>query len=301
MQDLERAKKLIEKRKKEAEKEYAEKLESLKKNEEFAEAYSRVSYLKFEFARCEVFKIPVDEELRKEYEEKTRFISAELRKVGIREDNLPNYGCPKCLDTGYNNGKCKCLEKARIEINLTDYKVLKTVPDDLDGIDKNFYKEESDNYAKRIEFLKQRFLNGDLEVCTVTGAPGTGKTFLADVVMKEFLLMGKSIKIINSVHLNREFLEYHCAPLTEKSVLWEEIVGYDCMLIDDLGVESVINNVTMQYLYELLTERIGKKTIITTNLSPIQLEDRYGQRIFSRLSDKRRSAIINVTGKDYRI
>ncbi len=301
MQDLRREELLLEKRRKAAEREYEKKLADLKKDEKFADAYLRVSYLKFELAKRRVFGMEIDENSEKEFVDLSRFVSEKLQSAGINSDDTPSYSCKKCSDTGFADGtQCECLERARIEINLGDYRNLQSTPT-ADNIDFKFYGAEEENYRKRAQFIKKNFMDGSLNYCTVLGAPGTGKTFLANSFMKQALLSGKSIKIINSVRLNREFLEYHCAPLEQKNDLWEEICGYDFLLIDDLGVESQIKNVTAQYLYELLTERADKKTIITSNISINQLEDLYGQRIFSRLSDKLRGAVFTVTGSDYRI
>lgn len=84
--------------------------------------------------------------------------------------------------------------------------------------------------------------------------------------------------------------------------MWETITETDAILIDDLGAEQVLNNVTIPYILEMLTERAENKvTVITTNLSPVELEKRYGQRIVSRLLDKKLSVGIEFGGEDLRI
>lgn len=302
MNDLRRAKLLVEKTKREAELAYENKLSALKNDDAFAAAYSRASYLKFEIARRNVFAINGVEELEKEREQQMLIVREALKKEGLSELDCPEYHCKKCRDTGFFNGaRCECLEKARIEINLDDYKFLRKLPDSLNDIDLDFYREKKSYYAKYVKFLHDEFLSGPLNFCTLLGKPGCGKTYLSYVAAKESLFCGKTIKIINSIRLNRELLEYHCAPLDAKTALWSEIADYDLMVIDDLGVESLLNNVTLQYLYELLTERADKKTVITGNLTLRALEEKYGQRIFSRLSDKTKSAILPISGDDYRL
>jgi DNA replication protein DnaC len=44
-----------------------------------------------------------------------------------------------------------------------------------------------------------------------------------------------------------------------------------------------------------------KKTVITTNLDFGQIQDAYGERIFSRLVQKKQSVKINFTGDDLRV
>lgn len=302
MSDTRRAKLLIERRKTEAETAYENKLERLKKDEDFSEAFSRASFLKFEIAKRKVFRMEGVEELEKEYSEKLAFVENRLKSAGIEKLDSPDYHCKICRDTGFVNGKeCVCLEQTRVEINLDDYKFLRNIPDSLKAVNYDFYGDKKSDYLKYAKFINNKFLKGDLNFCTVLGKPGSGKTYLAQVVAKEALLSGKSIKILNSVRLNRELLAYHCAPLESKAAMWDEIAGYDFLLIDDLGVEAVINNVTLQYLYELLAERTELKTLITGNLTLRALEEKYGQRIFSRLSDKTKSAVIMFDGDDYRL
>ena len=75
------------------------------------------------------------------------------------------------------------------------------------------------------------------------------------------------------------------------------------MLIDDLGTEPVLKNVTKEYLYNLInTRQINKRaTLITTNLSLDNILDRYDERIFSRLGNKNLSTIIQLLSSDKRL
>ena len=65
----------------------------------------------------------------------------------------------------------------------------------------------------------------------------------------------------------------------------------------------MLKNVTLEYLQLVLDERTrdGRTTVITTNLSEKQLKDRYGERIFSRLSDTRHALLRRIPGKDLRL
>ena len=67
--------------------------------------------------------------------------------------------------------------------------------------------------------------------------------------------------------------------------------------------ENKINNVTNEYLYLVINERMQnhKKTVITTNLDFRQIQEVYGERIFSRLMHKKQSLKINFPGNDLRI
>jgi len=74
------------------------------------------------------------------------------------------------------------------------------------------------------------------------------------------------------------------------------------LVIDDLGSETKLNNVSEEYLYLVLNERMAKKrsTVITTNLDYEQISARYGERIASRLFDKNNSIVTSVSNTDLR-
>ena len=58
----------------------------------------------------------------------------------------------------------------------------------------------------------------------------------------------------------------------------------DLLIIDDLGVEFS-TQFTVSCVYNIINSRIlsRKPTIISTNLTPRELEDKYTQRITSRI------------------
>ena len=67
-----------------------------------------------------------------------------------------------------------------------------------------------------------------------------------------------------------------------------------------MGIEPTIKNVTIEYLTVLLSERAGKHTIIATNLSPLELQNKYGDRVFSRLTNKETNKLLYLEGDDLR-
>lgn len=75
------------------------------------------------------------------------------------------------------------------------------------------------------------------------------------------------------------------------------------LVIDDLGTEPMLKNVTVEYLLLVLEERQtrGRATVITTNLTGENILNRYGERIYSRLSHKQYSMMIEMKGNDLRL
>ena len=75
------------------------------------------------------------------------------------------------------------------------------------------------------------------------------------------------------------------------------------LLVDDLGTEPLMRNITVEYLFLLINERMeaGLSTMVTTNLNPAQILERYGERVCSRLFDRASALAIRLEGKDLRL
>ena len=74
------------------------------------------------------------------------------------------------------------------------------------------------------------------------------------------------------------------------------------LLIDDLGTEPLMQNITITQLFNLLNERqlAGLHTVISTNLDIPELKERYTERIASRLTDSTRWRKLTLSGDDVR-
>ena len=77
------------------------------------------------------------------------------------------------------------------------------------------------------------------------------------------------------------------------------LLDSDLLIIDDLGTEMA-NAFTNSEIFNIVNTRIlrGKKTIISTNLSPKEISATYTDRIFSRILDK--FLPLKFYGKDLR-
>ena len=291
---------LIKENKKIAEQKHGEFLEWLKKDPIIEEKLRRQNALKWDYV------VSYNNVERSIIESKLNELDREIEEYFV-EHSLdikylyPVYSCEKCEDTGVYQGKeCECVERMVALLTLEENPTLKNCSKSLKNIDFDFYKDEAEQKIKYVKCIYKALNEGSKAYYLLTGATGTAKTYVATVALNEMLNKGYGVKVMSAIKLNKAFLEYHCAPLEKKDMLWQRIIGYDCMLVDDLGVEQVFNNVTIPYLYEFLVERMEKVTFFTTNLDLIDLEKKYGQRILSRLLDKRLSLAIEFKGKDLR-
>ena len=74
------------------------------------------------------------------------------------------------------------------------------------------------------------------------------------------------------------------------------------LLLDDLGTEPVYQNITLEYLYQLIDtrQRAGLATFYSTNFTEEELRTHYNERIASRLLDVRSVDVIPFEGVDVR-
>jgi DNA replication protein DnaC len=275
----------------------------LLKNENYLSIENKLGGLDFEKAKREVYGQDVAE-INKEIESLRGEEERLLRTLGYsKEDLLPKYNCKKCHDSGRINGEqCDCVERERVRIELLNNPSLNEVKQ-LKKLEFSIYGNNAEFFKKCAKYLMVNIVDkeGNKSIFTLLGETGVGKSYIAKAAVRQCLEIGDSVIVINAIKLNKMFLEYHCAPIENKKEILKDIENCDVLLIDDLGVEQILKNVTLSYFYELIIDRIGKKTIITTNLTQRDIELRYDQRIFSRLMDKVNSAVILLNGNDLRI
>ncbi len=229
-------------------------------------------------------------------------MNTRLKELGI--DNIePKFSCSKCEDTGFANGKhCACLKKevSKILIKNSGFPKLNKFSDANFEIFSN--KEE----IKKIYSLMEKWCKKDSEKSLVylLGNTGTGKTYLTSCMASEFISQGKIVFLTTAFNLSQDFLKYHRSfDDKQKASVFENYLETEVLFIDDLGTEPIYNNVTREYLYLLINERKNKglRTIITSNLEPIDIREKYDERIFSRIMDSEHSIVLKLDSKDVRL
>lgn len=278
------------------------------KNEQFSQIIAREKVLNFEIGKAK-FDGRTTESFEKELNELNTQKQLILKDIGLtKEDITPNFQCKKCLDTGYiNQNICTCASQIYNNILMQKCGVdLEKVPY-LNEYDYKFFGDKEEiAYAKKcIDILKNyvnNFSHLAIKNVVFSGASGTGKTYMTKCLAKELLQKELTTLFVSAFDLNNMFLEEHLCVADQKTNLMD-LVDLDVLVIDDLGTEPMRRNVTKEYLLLLLNERLAKNkaTIITTNLNPSQILDRYEERIFSRMLNKRSTLIVEFKGKNMRL
>ena len=226
-----------------------------------------------------------------------------LKAKGLTESMLKvNYSCPDCSDTGYleGGGLCKCFFATLKEVRE---QILSFKTPDLPSFDN--YLEDSENSKKLKKLLLDyvaKFPPETIKNLIFTGTPGTGKSFSAGCIASALTSKNYNVIYLSAVKLNDVFLRYHTASISDNQAIFSLLTSSDMLIIDDLGTEPILRNVTVEYLTATLSERLNLKTpfIITTNLTLDEIKTRYTERFSSRIMGGETARIL-FNGKDLRI
>lgn len=247
-------------------------------------------------------------------------ISAEIRtkltEKGFPADYLaPVYRCASCKDTGRTGEvvkePCACFKKAyqaklreRIGLGSGHNETFETF--DLDVFPNDIIPGQS--------FSQRDLMKLHLSACkkwaedypdcayrdiVLTGSTGLGKTFLLHSMAEKLIEKDVNVLLISAYRM----LEILRKSYFENDKGSSELLDADVLMIDDLGSEPLMQNVTVEQFFNLLNERQNRNlsTVISTNLDMASFRERYTERIASRLRDNRRCKVMNLLGRDIRI
>ncbi len=239
-------------------------------------------------------------------------IRALLLEAGLPEDELAlRYRCDRCRDTGYVGEAparfCDCFE-ARLRARLyEDGTMAGTDRENFAAFDESRIPEEDGQRALLLAARRmcEAYADGFPETRSpnllLSGAGGLGKTFLLNCVYERVTSRGFSAVRITAFRLFEAMRRQHFGDGAEGES-FDDLLKVPLLLIDDLGTEPMMRNITVEYLFTLLNERTAARrhTVICTNLSPAALQERYGERVSSRLLDRNLCQAAQLKGKDLR-
>ena len=246
-----------------------------------------------------------------EMRKKGAFFNAEtrrrLRALGLPEDYLEeHYRCPVCRDTGYVGDAparfCACFER-RLAAGEQSGQAAQT----FETFNAAFVPEENGQRARLLEAKRlleefaDRYPEARWRNVVLSGAGGLGKSFLLNCVYARVGGRGFPVTRTTAYRMFDAMRRRHVGD-AEEADGFAALLEAPLLLVDDLGTEPMMRNITVEYLFLLVNERMeaGLSTMVTTNLTPAQIQERYGERVCSRLFDRLSALAIKLEGKDLR-
>ena len=231
---------------------------------------------------------------------------AVLCSLGLPADWLRlRYRCAACQDTGYVGSAPKrpCACRLQLRERLLDGTGINDA-ETFSHFSEDIYPDESQ---------KRRALNAE-KLCMayaaslpapekpnllLLGMPGLGKSFLANAVAYEAISRGVDAVRVTAYAFVQSILQgfsEHTSPAARYQ-------SVPLLVLDDLGSEPDIPNVSTEWLFAVVNERMAARraTVVATNLSLLELNARYGERVMSRLADKSATTALQLTGSNLRI
>lgn len=252
-------------------------------------------------ALCERATSSIDEEIVKLDEARTTL----LRQRGLDEAVfLPKFDCPLCGDTGFVGQTvktpCACLKRREAEgrfsrANLHDEDRFELFREDV-------YPDETQRKrTKKLRDICETYADAfpaeGAKGLLIYGESGLGKTFLLRCIAQRVLERGYSAADLTVYGLMRDVM----ARIKSRESA-EDYTLCDLLIIDDLGSEPAYGGITVQTLFSILNERqnLKRPTLFATNLTPEQINQTYGERLFSRIFAPRLTSVYQLTGTDLR-
>lgn len=243
----------------------------------------------------------VAEELKSLQEMKENMLMARGYSKNYLE---PIYTCPYCQDKGTleDGSRCHCyvqklasrlykmsnMEGMLEKQNFATFDL--EVFSDLPFSDEE--KSPRDNMREILKTVKifiDEFSSPNEMNLLFYGSTGQGKTFLSNAIARELLdqsftvIYQTAFTLLDILERRKFYRDDNPRVGTEYELLFDA----DLLIIDDLGTE-LSNNFTNSEIFNIINTRLmkGKKTLISTNLSPSEISKTYSDRIFSRIFEK---------------
>ena len=224
-----------------------------------------------------------------------------LRQSGFPADYLdPVYRCKQCRDTGYVGEPiremCPCLRSAFYARLYREVGLGEKAEQSFAAFDPNVFSDQplpGKKYSQRqlmdmlrhqCEQYAEKYPSAATMDLLLMGQSGLGKTYLMHAIAKRLLERGFNVMMISAYR----FLDVaRRAYFSGKQEEMDTLMDTDVLMIDDMGVEPLMENITIVQWFNLINERQlrGKGTVISTNLNVEELRRRYTERITSRLLD----------------
>ena len=230
-----------------------------------------------------------------------------LTDLGLPGNYLePIYTCPLCKDTGEVGDEVKTLCACALKRLQTDLYASARINDreTFAAFRTDLYANETErkqaitamkyirDYAASLPHPKKPNL-------ILLGDSGRGKSFFGNAVAYDAIERGIAARKVTSYRLVHEVLD-HLGKDTPDPV--DAYLSYPLLVLDDLGTEPMVPNITLETLFCIVNERLTQMlpTVYISNLPAEQLSSLYDERMISRLFDKSASTVILLRGENLR-
>ncbi|MGN0193545.1 MAG: ATP-binding protein [Pseudoramibacter sp.] len=237
--------------------------------------------------------------------------AALLQENGLTPEDLAvHYWCPDCQDTGYRGGApCHCLVQALTDAAFSRFDLRPQARNEnFDTFNLAYYPDEKPAhgpspraYMGAMKTLMMRWCDDfdrQTESFLFYGRPGLGKTFLSNCVANALIARQKNVIYITSEHLI-DLVRDNIAK-SGGNALYASLLDCDLLIIDDLGAEYQ-TAFSDDQLFQIINDRIlgGDKMLISSNLTPKDIQSRYNTRLASRMTGYFKA--LRFTGNDIRM
>ncbi len=207
-----------------------------------------------------------------------------------KDEYFPKYFCEKCEDTGAIGEKdCDCL--TALIRQLAYQQMCKEFPANkyhFEDFSLDFYPDKKvkermeDIYNKTLEYAENFGKNSSS--LFFQGGTGLGKTHISLSIANKVAKKGFGVLYNSTQNFLTAVEKEHFGNDKEGDALIS-LLECDLLILDDLGTEF-LTQFTTSVLYNIINTRYinSRPTIISSNLTPRELEERYGQQLFSRFA-----------------
>lgn len=249
---------------------------------------------------------------RKAYAANMQALLREERAL-LKENNIPPaflepvWRCDACQDTGYVTGEdgvkrmCACLTQRMLAEQFTQGQVSRR--ERFETFQEDIFPTPRQRKAtcKARDICKdyaERFPDNNPPGLLILGQAGLGKSFLLNCVAVRVLERGFSVLSLPAY----DYMQAVLAALRDRQPM-PDFHAPDLLILDDLGAEPMLNNITRENLTNLLDarQRQGLATAFSSNFTREQIINEYGERFAFRLLSPRNTLTLELIGENLRL
>ncbi len=237
-------------------------------------------------------------------------ISAEQKNaliaMGLPSDYLDTiYTCPKCKDTGeVGDGKtrlCSCALKKLQEDERAGSRINER--ETFAAFDTTLYPtDEQKKQALNMKRFSERYAASlpapEKPNLLILGQSGLGKSYFGNAIAHAAIEKGVRTLKATAYQCIQSVLD----GIDRRGSGIEPYLSVPLLVLDDLGTEAMVPNVTVETFFRILNERGADRlpTVLISNLDREGLFERYGERVASRMIDGALTAIVLLKGDNLR-